>query len=57
MTNKLMDADEVAAYLGKKKNWVYGEWKRQGLPFVKIGQQLRCRPEKLNEWIDSQEAA
>ena len=53
---KLMTVSEVAEYLGKPLSWVYGNWKTEGIPFKRIGNQLRCRPNDLELWIDSQAA-
>ncbi|MFG3405944.1 helix-turn-helix domain-containing protein [Streptomyces sp. NPDC048142] len=52
--NKLMTLDEVAAYLGKPCSWVYGNWRKEEIPFRKVGQALRCRPADLEEWLDRQ---
>ncbi|WP_275561006.1 helix-turn-helix domain-containing protein [Streptomyces sp. 5-6(2022)] len=53
---KLMTVDDVAAYLGKPRSWVYGNWRREQIPFRKVGQALRCRPADLDRWLDTQEA-
>jgi excisionase family DNA binding protein len=50
----MLGVEDVAAYLDKPKSWVYGNWREQGIPFRKIGNQLRCRPTDLEEWIDRQ---
>ncbi|MEH0470712.1 helix-turn-helix domain-containing protein [Streptomyces hayashii] len=55
MTTKLMNVADVATYLGVPKSWVYENWKREQLPFRKIGQALRIRPVDLDRWFDSQE--
>jgi len=53
---KLMTVDDVAAYLGKPRSWVYGNWRQEQMPFRKVGQALRCRPSDLDRWLDAQEA-
>ncbi|MCQ9182167.1 helix-turn-helix domain-containing protein [Streptomyces mirabilis] len=50
-----MNVADVATYLGVPKSWVYENWKREQLPFRKIGQALRIRPVDLDRWFDSQE--
>ncbi|MGP4112978.1 helix-turn-helix domain-containing protein [Streptomyces sp. 4N509B] len=54
---KMLTLDEVAAYLDKPKGWVYANWRPEGIPFKRIGNQLRCRPADLDAWIDRQAAA
>ncbi|MCY0921700.1 MULTISPECIES: helix-turn-helix domain-containing protein [Streptomyces] len=49
-----MSIDEVATYLAKPKSWLYSNWRRQEIPFKKVGTALRCRLEDLNEWLDRQ---
>ncbi|WP_243469270.1 helix-turn-helix domain-containing protein [Streptomyces cinnamoneus] len=51
---KLMTVDDVAEYLRKPRSWVYDNWRREALPFKKVGQALRCRPADLEKWIDCQ---
>lgn len=53
---KLMTVIDVAAYLGVPKSWVYDNWKREEIPFLKIGQGLRCRPNDLDRWLDARGA-
>ncbi|UED88205.1 helix-turn-helix domain-containing protein [Streptomyces profundus] len=50
----MLTLDEVADYLGKPKGWVYANWRVAGIPFKRIGNQLRCRPTDLEQWIDRQ---
>ncbi|MFD4905023.1 helix-turn-helix domain-containing protein [Kitasatospora purpeofusca] len=49
-----MSVEDVAKHLQKPRSWVYGNWRRERIPFRKIGNQLRCRPSDLERWIDSQ---
>ncbi|MEV5378045.1 helix-turn-helix domain-containing protein [Streptomyces nondiastaticus] len=51
---KLMTVGDVADYLSVPKSWVYDNWKRQTIPFRKVGQSLRCRPADLEKWLDRQ---
>lgn len=51
---KLLTLDEVSEYLNKPRSWVYGNWKKEGIPFRKVGQSLRCRPGDLEKWLDRQ---
>jgi excisionase family DNA binding protein len=51
---KMLTLDEVATYLDKPKKWVYENWRHLGIPFRRIGNQLRIRPSDLDAWIDQQ---
>ncbi|MQS38375.1 helix-turn-helix domain-containing protein [Streptomyces katsurahamanus] len=51
-----MTLGDVADYLAKSCSWVYGNWKREEIPFRKVGQSLRCRPVGLDRWLDTQGA-
>ncbi|MGD6754292.1 helix-turn-helix domain-containing protein [Streptomyces sp. BH105] len=51
---RLLTIDDVAAHLNVPKSWIYDNHKREGIPFKKIGQKLRCRPNDLDRWIDQQ---
>ena len=53
----MLTLDEVAAYLDKSKDWLYHNWRTEGIPFKRIGNQLRCRLRDLDDWIDRQAAA
>lgn len=54
---KLLTIEDVAEVLNVQKHWVYNNWKREEIPFRKIGQALRCRPNDLELWIDRQAGA
>ncbi|MBB5118018.1 MULTISPECIES: helix-turn-helix domain-containing protein [Streptomyces] len=56
MTHSLMTVDDVADRLKVPKSWVYDNWKREEMPFRKIGQSLRIRPNDLEKWFDRQTA-
>ncbi|WP_344024092.1 helix-turn-helix domain-containing protein [Streptomyces luteireticuli] len=51
-----MTPADVAEYLGKPTSWVYSQWRGTGIPFRKVGNQLRCRPGDLDNWFDQQAA-
>ncbi|GAA0835614.1 helix-turn-helix domain-containing protein [Streptosporangium amethystogenes subsp. fukuiense] len=57
MNERLWTVDQVADYLGVPKSRVYDRWREWGIPFVRIGQQLRCDPRALQDWISGQKAA
>ncbi|MER6175494.1 helix-turn-helix domain-containing protein [Streptosporangium sp. NPDC001681] len=49
--------DQIADYLGIPKSRIYDNWRAWGLPFIRIGQQLRCDPADFGKWIEKQKAA
>lgn len=55
-TGQLMTVTDVATYLGKPHSWVYSQWRAVGIPFRRVGNQLRCRPVDLERWFDQQAA-
>jgi excisionase family DNA binding protein len=56
VTKGLMTIREVAAVLGVPTSRVYDCWRRWELPLYRVGQQLRCDPAELEEWIKSHRA-
>lgn len=52
-TPPLLDAEQVAAWLGVKESWVLTEARAERLPCVRLGKYVRFRPADIDEWIDS----
>ncbi|MFJ2033905.1 helix-turn-helix domain-containing protein [Streptosporangium sp. NPDC087985] len=57
LREKLMTVQDVADCLGIPKSRIYDNWKMWGLPFFRVGQQLRCDPADFRKWIEKQKAA
>ena len=52
---RLLTADEVAEILNVSKSFAYQLMQRGGeLPVVRLGRAARCRPQDLEEFIESQ---
>jgi excisionase family DNA binding protein len=49
--SNLLTAEQVAKKLGKPTSWVYNNLRREGIPFIKLGQQYRFAEEELDTWI------
>ncbi|MFE0103815.1 helix-turn-helix domain-containing protein [Streptomyces sp. NPDC059009] len=49
----LMTVDDVADFLSVPKSWIYDNWKTEAIPFKKVGQALRCRPNDLDKWLEA----
>jgi len=43
---------EVAEYLKMSKSKVYALVKREEIPFIRIGRNVRIRESDLNEWLE-----
>lgn len=54
MTQRLLSADEVAAFLGVKRDTVYKLIDRNGLPALKVGRLWKFRQDQVNEWVNRQ---
>jgi excisionase family DNA binding protein len=51
-----MTVRDVATVLGVPTSRVYDRWREWDLPMYRVGQQLRCDPAELEEWIKSHRA-
>lgn len=53
---QMMTVQEVADVLRIPSSRVYDCWREWRLPMYRVGQQLRCDPAELQEWIKSHRA-
>ena len=51
LMHPMMTVRDVADVLGVPTSRVYDCWRTWELPMYRIGQQLRCDPAELAEWI------
>lgn len=51
----LLEAEDVAAYLGMRTDWVYREVRAGRLPHVRLGRAVRFRQESIDAWIRANE--
>ena len=53
---KLLDAKEVAEYLGETEQWVYRQIKSKKvthkIPAIKLGKYWKVSPSQLQKWIE-----
>ena len=52
---RLLEAEDVAKYLGVRTDWVYREVRAGRLPHIRLGRAVRFRRESIEAWIDSRE--
>lgn len=53
--SRLLEAEDVANYLGVRTDWVYREVRAGRLPHIRLGRAVRFRRESIEAWIDSRE--
>jgi excisionase family DNA binding protein len=52
---RLLEAEDVANYIGVRTDWVYREVRAGRLPHIRLGRAVRFRRESIEAWIDSRE--
>ena len=57
MEDRWLSVDEIAAYLGIKRDTVYRWISERNLPGHKIGRLWKFRKEEIDEWVKSGGAA
>lgn len=55
MTDRLLNADDVAELLGVPRGWVYQESRAGRIPCVTLGRYRRYRREALEGWLRENE--
>jgi len=51
---ELWDIDRLVAYLGTSKHLVYRLTHERRIRFLRVGKELRFRPEDIAAWLESQ---
>jgi excisionase family DNA binding protein len=54
---KLLDAKQVADYLGESERWVYQQAKANKIPSIRIGKFVKFLPSALQKWIEQRTKA
>jgi excisionase family DNA binding protein len=52
MTERLLSVDDVATFLGVKRDTVYKLIDRDKLPGLKVGRLWKFRQEEIDTWLD-----
>lgn len=53
MEDRWLSVDEIAAYLGIKRDTLYKWIKRRDMPAHKVGRLWKFRKEEVDEWVRS----
>jgi excisionase family DNA binding protein len=56
MDDRWFSVEEIAAYLGVKKDTVYKWVRLRGMPAHKVGRLVKFRREEVDEWVRSGKA-
>ena len=54
-TSCLLEADDVARYLGMRTDWVYREVRAGRLPHIRLGRAVRFRRDSIEAWLAARE--
>ena len=57
MDDRWFSVEEIAAYLGVKKDTVYKWVRLKGMPAHKVGRLVKLRREEVDDWVKSGQAA
>lgn len=55
MSNRLLNAEEVAELIGMRVDFVYALARRDEIPHLRFGRTVRFRSEALEEWLRESE--
>jgi excisionase family DNA binding protein len=50
----ILSPDQLAAYLGVAKGWVYEQAALNAIPLFKVGKYLRFKKSTIDKWIETQ---
>ena len=53
--SRLLEAEDVANYLGMRTDWVYREVRAGRLPHIRLGRTVRFRRESIDQWLETRE--
>jgi excisionase family DNA binding protein len=53
--SRLLEADDVARYLGMRTDWVYREVRAGRLPHIRLGRAVRFRRDSIEAWLTARE--
>jgi predicted DNA-binding transcriptional regulator AlpA len=56
MSEKHLDASQLAERWGKPISWVYSNWKRLRVPAIRVGQAIRFPLKDIVQWEERNRA-
>lgn len=56
MSDRLLTASEVAAFLSVKESWVREATREERLPHLRLGRYRRYRLSDIESWLEEQQA-
>jgi len=52
---RLLEADDVARYIGMTTDWIYREVRAGRMPHIRLGRYVRFRRESIDAWLAGRE--
>jgi excisionase family DNA binding protein len=52
---RLLEADDVARYIGMTTDWIYREVRAGRMPHIRLGGYVRFRRESIDAWLAARE--
>ncbi|MFZ0378751.1 MAG: helix-turn-helix domain-containing protein [Solirubrobacteraceae bacterium] len=53
--SRLLEADDVARYIGMTTDWIYREVRAGRMPHIRLGRYVRFRLESIDAWLAARE--
>jgi excisionase family DNA binding protein len=53
--SRLLEADDVARYIGMTTDWIYREVRAGRMPHIRLGRYVRFRRESIDAWLAGRE--
>lgn len=53
--SRLLEADDVARYIGMTADWAYREVRAGRMPHIRLGRYVRFRRESIDAWLVARE--
>lgn len=53
--SRLLEADDVARYIGMTTDWIYREVRAGRMPHIRLGRYVRFRRESIDAWLAARE--
>lgn len=52
---RLLEADDIARYIGMTTDWIYREVRAGRMPHIRLGRYVRFRRESIDAWLVARE--